>query len=226
MMGIPVVLVHGIWMTGLEMLPLARRLRGCGFVPRRFPYADLRRSPAQNAQLLQVWLAGVAGEEVHFVAHSLGGILLLHLFDRYPGQRPGRAVFLGTPAAGSVVAKRLHRIPGVSGILGKSGERGLLGGAPGWAGDTELGLVVGTRGPGVGQLVTRLERPHDGTVMAAETRLPGATDRVAVPTSHTGLLFSAEAARLVCAFLHTGRFPLPGRSGLDPGGPVPRSAGR
>jgi hypothetical protein len=47
---------------------------------------------------------------------------------------------------------------------------------------------------------------HDGTVAVAETVIDGATDRLVVPVSHTGLVVSRAVARQVCAFLQDGHF--------------------
>jgi pimeloyl-ACP methyl ester carboxylesterase len=201
-----VILVHGLWLNGLEMFWLGRRLRRCGFEPVRFRYADTRRTLADNARRLQQWLQSIDGEEVHFVAHSLGGILLLDLFRKFPGQRPGRVVLLGSPVAGSEAARRLSRLPLLGATLGRSVESGLLGGAPAWDEKRDLGVVSGTLGLGMGRLLGGLQRPHDGTVAQLETRLPGARQSVAVRAGHFGLLVSAEAARQVCAFLRLGRF--------------------
>jgi pimeloyl-ACP methyl ester carboxylesterase len=201
-----VVLVHGLWMTGLEMGLLSRRLRGCGFSPRRFPFGEVRRSARENAGSLHAWLAEVPGETVHFVAHSLGGILLLHLFKRFADLRPGRVVFLGTSCRGSIVAQRLSHLPLLRAALGRSMDQGLDGGAPGWSGERELGVVAGTLGLGLGWLSGGLDPPHDGTVAVAETRLAGARAHITLPVSHFGLLLSADVARQVCGFLRSGRF--------------------
>jgi hypothetical protein len=48
--------------------------------------------------------------------------------------------------------------------------------------------------------------PNDGTVWLDETDLPGATDHLRVHVSHTGMVYSAEVARQVAAFLKDGRF--------------------
>ena len=166
-----VILVHGLWMTGLEMSFIESRLRRCGFEPHRFRYADLRNSPAENARRLHSWLQEIPAERRHFVGHSLGGIVLLHLFHRFPEQLPGRVVLLGSPVRGSEAARRMSRIAGLNGLLGNSLENGLGGDAPPWNGGRDLGVVAGTLGLGFGQLFGGLETPHDGTVSVAETRI-------------------------------------------------------
>ncbi len=69
-----VVLVHGLWMNGLAMLPLARRLERCGFEVKRYGYQSMRRGLHENARRL----AAVCDKSVaplNLVGHSLGGLL-------------------------------------------------------------------------------------------------------------------------------------------------------
>jgi pimeloyl-ACP methyl ester carboxylesterase len=203
-----VVFVHGIWMTGLELLVLRRRVAACGYAVCQFHYPSLRRSPRQNAERLHAFLQGLDYEVIHLVAHSLGGIVVLHLFDAFPDQKPGRVVMLGTPVRGSVVAQRLARCALTRPLLGRAIEQGLLGDEPRWDSPRELGMIAGTRGIGIGEvlLLGRLPRPSDGTVSLAATETSGLSDRLEVPHSHFGMLFARDVARAVCNFLKTGRF--------------------
>ena len=59
--------------------------------------------------------------------------------------------------------------------------------------------------------------PNDGTVAVEETRLSGLADHAVIPTSHSGLLFSEEAARLALSFLGEGRFAPQARPTPDGG---------
>lgn len=207
-----VLLLHGIWMTGLEMGWLGHRLEAAGFQVERFHYPSLSGSPVENAQRLQQYLQQREYDCLHFVAHSLGGLVLLNLFDLFPDQPPGRVVLLGAPVRGSIVARRLVRHGWGRPLIGRSGERGLIEGAPAWNGGRELGLIAGTNGLlGVGRLVGGLMGENDGTVLLEETEIPTATDRRLYPAGHMGLLFSSGVAADVAGFLHNGRFP-PARS--------------
>jgi len=113
---------------------------------------------------------------------------------------------LSTPARGSGVARRIAGIPLLRRSLGRSIEKGVLGDAPPWRGERDLGIIAGNRGFGMGSLIGGVEKPNDGTVAVSETRLPGATDSCTMGVSHTGILYSRTAARAVCDFLHGGRF--------------------
>jgi len=200
------VLVHGIWMPALVMALLGRRLAGCGFRPLLFGYPGLWASLADNAARLDAFIRALRVDRAHLLAHSLGGLLVLHLFERFPRQPPGRVLLLGSPVLGSGVARRLASTHGLHWLLGSSGQRGLLGGAPAWRGGRDLGVIAGTRGLGVGSLVGGLAGPNDGTVAVAETLVAGAVDALALPVSHSGLLLSSQVAQACCRFLQRGCF--------------------
>ncbi len=204
------VLIHGLWMTGLEMSLLRRRLRRCGFNPVQFSYPTVRCSLADNAKRLQRFVSRLDADTVHFVAHSLGGLLLRQFFHDFPEQRPGRAVTLGTPHSGSLAAKNMARQKLGRMVLGKSLSGGLRGDVPGWPAGREIGVIAGDNGVGLGRLVATFKGPNDGAVALNETRLPEMTDYRVFHVNHMGLLFSPRVAAASCAFLQTGRFPCQG----------------
>lgn len=201
-----VVLVHGLWVNGLDMSLLRLRLRRAGFEPRQFSYPSVRSSPRVNAIALNAFLQSVHAGTVHLVGHSLGGLIIRHLFHEYPGQRPGRVVTLGTPHRASSAAHSLARwLPGRM-LMGESLREGLLGGLPPWPTGRELGGIAGTLRFGVGMILPGIPQPSDGTVAEEETRLPEMRDHIALPVSHTGLLLAPGVAREVAHFLRHGRF--------------------
>lgn len=201
-----VVLLHGLWCNRLFTALLARRLRRCGFRVARFDYPSVRRSPAQNAAALARWLESRQATRIHFVAHSLGGLVLCHLFDGFPQPLAGRAVLLGTPLQGSGSAARLAALPGGHWMLGQSLDHGLLGDAPPWPESIPVGVIAGTVGVGLGVLLGSLRFTGDGAVAVSETQDPRIAEHLPVRSSHTGMLFSAAVARQVCSFLRRGHF--------------------
>jgi pimeloyl-ACP methyl ester carboxylesterase len=200
-----IVLVHGLWMKGPEMFLLRRRFCRAGFRVYQFSYRSVARDLAENAARLNAFLAMVEGEKVHFVAHSLGGLVVRRLCHDFPQQRPGRIVTLGTPHTGSYVAERMSRNGLFRRLLGHS-LTPLTGELPPWPGDRDLGSIAGTLSIGIGWLVRELSRPNDGTVSVAETCLENFSDHILVHTSHMGLLFSARSAEQTLYFLRHGRF--------------------
>lgn len=213
-----VVLVHGIWMNGLEFWRLRRKLERAGYECHVFKYHERRRSLAETATRLHEFLATIDAPVVHFVGHSLGGLVLLHLFNQYPFTTKGRIVLLASPVNGSVVAKRLARPRLTRWLLGQSMEQGLDGNAPPWKSWQDIGIISGTFPMGLGLIVGGPDLPHDGTVSVEETMLRGATDALLLPVSHFGILFSSEVAEQVIIFLRAGKFdedtvtPLPDSS--------------
>lgn len=205
------VLLHGIWMNKLAMALLARRLRGCGFRVVYFSYPSLSRTASDNAVQLGALLASLNTPVIHLVGHSLGGLVILRLLQDKLDLPPGRVALLGTPYAGSHVARGLADHAATRWLLGKSYDGGLQGNGPSWRGGRELGVIAGSRSLGMGWLAPGLAKPNDGMVAVAETRVPGINAELTLPVSHTGMLFSTEVAGAVCRFLHTGRFSRPPR---------------
>ncbi len=205
-----VVLVHGIWMSGLDLWPLRWRLARAGFRTHVFRYPSLRRTPAANARRLSTFVRSLATSPVHLLGHSLGGIVILHALA-HPGPAPseplppGRIALLGSPVRGSAVARALARHPFVRPwSLGRSVERGLLGGAPLDAAGRDVLTIAGARPYGIGRFLAHLPEPHDGTVGVAETRLACPAAARVLDVTHTGLLVSQAVAALVAAFFAGG----------------------
>lgn len=200
-----IVLVHGLWMKGPEMFLLRRRLRKAGFRVYQFRYRSVARDLGENARQLNAFVQKVDAKTVHFVAHSLGGLVVRRLFHDFPQQRPGRIVTLGTPHTGSYVADRLSR----NGLLRRCFGRSLpalSGELYRWRGERALGSIAGYLPVGISLLLPDVPKPNDGTVAVIETLLPGMSDHVQVKASHMGLLFSCRAIEQILAFLSDGRF--------------------
>ncbi|MCF7222001.1 esterase/lipase family protein [Marilutibacter chinensis] len=198
-----VLLLHGIWNAKSWMAPLARRLRGHGFRVEVFGYPSIFGGPEPAIEALIERLKG--GPPVHLVGHSLGGMVGMEALRREPDLPVVRMVCLGSPLCGSVAARTLGRRTWTGLVLGRSG-RLLQQGCPPWQGGPPVGMVAGNVARGMGRLLTRFEGESDGTVALAETHLPGLADHCVVSASHTGLAFSADAARQAAHFLRNGRF--------------------
>ena len=214
-----VVYVHGLWLEGWESFLLRRRLsRALDAHCCVFRYSSVGTGVADNAIALANYLAVIETETLHLVAHSLGGLVILKLFElSAPGgplagaaQRlpSGRIVLAGSPVRGSRSAERLARLPFGRALLGSSASDLLQRQRePHWAGGRDLGVIAGDLAVGLGRLMGPMgAAPNDGTVWLDETNLPGATQQLRVPVSHSGMVFSAEVARQVAAFLKSGRF--------------------
>ena len=201
-----VVLVHGLWMHGWVMRLTGMRLRRCGFHSIVFSYPSMRNSLSQNALLLSHFVAGMTAPRIHFIGHSLGGLLVLQMLAECPEQRTGRVILVGSPYNGSNVATRLSRRGPGRYILGRSMLQWLEQKAPEHNGQYELGVIAGRKSIGCGRLISRLPQPNDGVVTVDETRISNISDQVVLNVSHSGMLLSAGLALQACSFLRSGHF--------------------
>jgi pimeloyl-ACP methyl ester carboxylesterase len=206
-----IVYVHGLWLTGREAFWLRRRLeQDLEAKTLAFPYPSVTTDATTNARALSKFLATIRADTLHLVGHSLGGLVILKLFeagaDAPARLAPGRIVLLGSPLRGSRAAQNLARLPFGKKIMGGATEELLVSRERRWNRARDLGVIAGDLGFGLGRLVGTLGAPSDGTILVEETELDGAADRVVLRVSHTGMLFSAAVARAAGAFLSTGRF--------------------
>jgi pimeloyl-ACP methyl ester carboxylesterase len=203
-----VVFVHGLWMSGAESLLLRRRLadqRGYGL--KVFRYASVGAPPAHIITALRNTIAGIEAPRVHLIGHSLGGLMILRCLERYPMAQPGRVVFLGTPAAGSRAARRFGEFGLGRWMLGAaSAEELLQERVARWDIGRELAVIAGNMPLGFGRLLLKFGEDNDGTVAVSETRVAGAAAHLALPVTHSGMLWSARVAREAGSFLEYGSF--------------------
>ncbi|MFO7288199.1 MAG: alpha/beta hydrolase [Gammaproteobacteria bacterium] len=201
-----VVVVHGLWMPGWETIFLRRRLEAAGFKTHPFVYPTVGCGLDENADRLAEFASALPGR-VHFVGHSLGGVLIVRCFDRHALPGAGRIVCLGSPLLGTHAGRVLASYAFGRRIVGRCIcdliERG---GCRPWNGPWELGIIAGDLPLGAGRLLGGLPKPHDGTVAVEETRLPGATAHLVVHATHLSMLWSREVAAQVVHFLREGRF--------------------
>lgn len=215
-----VMLVHGLWNASWWLAPLAWRLRRLGFHVEHFGYPSILGGPEPAIDALVARLR--EGPPRHLVGHSLGGMVALEAVRRAPGLPVMRVVCMGSPLRGSRTAQALAARPRLAWALGSS--RALLQtGCMAWAEGVEVGMIAGDVARGVGRFLGAIDAESDGTVALAETRLPGLAAHCRVHASHTGLVFSARAARQAAAFLRAGVFLEEDDatdSGATPGRPV------
>jgi len=205
-----VVYVHGLWMPGQESLVLGHRLAHDFALPlNTFRYSAASTAMGSITARLAEFVRELAATEVHFVGHSLGGLVIHRFLERFPDQPPGRVVFLGTPSVASRAAEVAARFAPVAHLMGQSVAEELLQPRERhWTHPDPLGIVAGTQPIGLGQLLAQFDEENDGTVAVSETRMPGATDHIVLPVSHLGMLISARVAQETGLFLTQGHFSL------------------
>lgn len=209
-----VVVLHGVAISSRLTARLARFLAAAGY---RVHNLDYPSKTVPLAELGPRWLAARLAEldvanapRLHFVTHSMGGLVVRGYLAMHRPANLGRVVNLVPPHHGSAVSDRLRRLPVIWRIIGRN--LGALGTGPDayWRtlpprADYELGVIAGSFALNpLGWFF--LTRPNDGTVAEPSTRLEGMTDHITLPSNHTLILFRRRTAGQVIAFLRTGRF--------------------
>jgi pimeloyl-ACP methyl ester carboxylesterase len=206
-----VILLHGLARTAASMQPLEQMLESAGYhvvnrgYPSRKETVDLLAMQAVEAALAECQ----AGARVHFVTHSLGGILVRAYLHTKRINRLGRVVMLAPPNQGSEVVDTLRSVPGFSVVNGPAGlELGTdADSVPARLGpvDFELGVVAGTRSVNL-LLSLLLPNPDDGKVSVESARVAGMADFVTVPSPHPFIMRSKLVHAHILHFLGHGRF--------------------
>ncbi len=187
------------------MTPLAARLSRAGYRCHLFDYAGRDRPLAANAERLAHFARQVG--PAHFVAHSLGGLVVIQALNTDPTIAVERVALLGTPARGCFAARRLAKYGFGRWLLGESEALWREGRAARWTRPEQLGVIAGTLPIGLGRTFGRLPGANDGVVCVEEAQIDGMTAFTALPVSHSAMLLSARVALNLRAFLESGSFP-------------------
>lgn len=209
MMKTAAVFVHGLFLNGAEFTLMRRRLaRDFGLTSHRFSYPTVHGSVDGAVERLRRFVQRLDAERIHFVGHSLGGVVLCRYFETQPCDRVGRVVMLGSPLAGSRSARAVARHAFTRRIVGPLVNAELVGECRPrcWRCPADLGVIAGTSPMGLGRFFAQFDEDCDGTVGVSETRMEGLTAHLTLPVSHMGMLVSHVVARQVGTFLETGRF--------------------
>lgn len=203
-----VILIHGLWMGGFELVAMKHRLSGLGFNCCTFDYPSVAGTMAEHVASLREFVRKTPAETLHFVGHSLGGIVVLKFLEQTNDIAPGRAVLLGSPLQGCVSAKGVARLPFGRTLLGHAVNHEVMDCGPrSWSGRRDIGVIAGSLGLGLGRIFSDLSGgDHDGSILVEETQLPGAADHIVLPVTHTGMVFSASVAEQTAHFLRHGHF--------------------
>lgn len=146
---------------------------------------------------------------IHFVTHSLGGILVRHYLQHYEIPNLGRVVMVAPPNQGSEVVDNYRDVPGFEAVSGPAGLQ--LGteetSLPRQLGPVsyEVGVIAGTAtfNP---ILSLFLPDADDGKVSVESTKVEGMSDFVIVPHSHPFIVMARGVIEQAISFIESGRF--------------------
>jgi pimeloyl-ACP methyl ester carboxylesterase len=208
-----IVFLHGLGRTWLSMAWLARQARQRGYAVINHGYRSRRHAIAEHAEQLRVVVGAISGVgRIHFITHSLGGIIVRAMLSNrsaWPA-RLGRVVMLSPPNQGSELVDFLAGTPIYHSVLGPAaGELGTTpGSTPNRLGpaEFEVGIITGDRS--FEPLSRHVFRgPTDGKVSVARAQVEGMRDFRVVRRSHTFIMYGTDVATAAFHFLEHGRFP-------------------
>lgn len=209
-----VVLLHGIGRRASSMRSFERALLAAGFLTLNVGYPSRHKSIQQLVTDIDAAVSPFATAldgPVHFVCHSMGGLVARAYLERHRPTRLGRVVMLGPPNGGSEIADLLQKRLFYRLLFGRAGGELTTSGcklrnASAAPIDFQVGVIAGNRPllPLASSLV--LPGPNDGKVTVRSTRLAGIADHIVVATSHTALIRNRIALRQTISFLQNGQF--------------------
>jgi len=208
-----VVLLHGIARTSRSLRRLERALQESGFATLNLDYQS-RKKPldalAADIHPAIIDFAETNNGPLHFVAHSMGGLLTRVYVAKYRPAQLAHVVMLGTPNGGSEVADLLKGLSifrafyGPSGLQLSTQQDITLTTLPPL--DYAVGIIAGSRSIDPLSSIFILPRPNDGRVSVQSSKLHGMADHITVKASHTKLVRHPIAIDQTIAFLLEGRF--------------------
>ncbi len=204
-----VVLIHGMRRTGRSMRKMARAAEAAGYNAIVCSYPSDRSVHATATNLFAALGPVIdAAPRVHFVTHSLGGILVRDAFrDGAAPPNLGRVVMLGPPNGGSQHIDRFSGLPLFETIWGTPAPE--LGTGPDSFParlppiDFPCGVIAGSR-PGL--LGWMLPGENDGKVTVASAGEGHPAEVLVLPTGHTWMMRNGDVIADTLRFLQNGTF--------------------
>jgi pimeloyl-ACP methyl ester carboxylesterase len=206
-----VVLQHGLWRSSWSLWRLERALVAQGYLVLNRGYPSTQAKVEDHAERLHAALTAELAaigpvDEIMFVGHSLGGLVIAEYLRRKDACKPAQCVYIASPLHGAMLCE-LRKRWWLFGLL--MGDQAALQLCP----DSALaqrrvpmpcpcGTIVGDLGDGNAAIPGR----DDGTIGVGEAHLAGEVDSVTLPLGHTAISCSEATIRQVLHFLRHGKF--------------------
>jgi triacylglycerol esterase/lipase EstA (alpha/beta hydrolase family) len=208
-----VVLLHGLIRTGKSMKKLEGRLQEAGYDTINVTYPSTKRSMEGLADYLHkkylVNEFAANANKLHFVTHSMGGLVTRKYLDKYKPNNLGRVVMIAPPNGGSEVADKLSDIEIFRKIYGPAALE-LTTEFQKAANDNiyyDLGIIAGTKkGPFVISGNFIIEGKNDGRVSVESTKIKGMKDHVEIKAPHPMMVNNKNTYKHIVSFLKNGNF--------------------
>lgn len=210
--GDTVVLLHGIGRSKSSMESMEEDLSRKGYEVINIDYAS-REKTIENLVAdirKEIKSRRVTTGKIHFVGHSMGGLIIRAYIHKYRPKDLGRVVMLGTPNGGSEVADLLkdnllyihyYGPAGQQLVTDQNGFKEIFGRV-----NYELGVIAGDRSIDPVSSLLIITGDDDGKVPVANTKIKGMKDHIVVHATHTFMPSNAEVIQQTEHFLEHGKF--------------------
>jgi len=209
-----VILLHGLARTNRSMLKIEKALKAVGYDVFNASYPSRKKaiellSETSIEAAIQHCRDNFVPERIHFVTHSMGGILIRFYLAQNNIDDLGRVVMLAPPNAGSELVDRLSQLQLFNLIFGPAGKQ--LGtdasSLPNSLGpvDYEVGIIAGNRSLNLFYSAL-IPGEDDGRVSTRNTRLEGMADFIVLPYTHSFMMNRPQVIEQTLHFLQRGRF--------------------
>ncbi len=206
-----VILLHGLARTNSSMTALEKKLVDQGYhvINDGYPSRD-----APIEELAEIAIAPALEKcndynEINFVTHSLGGILVRQYLSQNDIPKLKHVVMLGPPNQGSEVVDKLNKVPGFHFVNGDAGLQLGTGelSVPNKLGPAnfDVGIIAGTQSINL-ILSTFIPGTDDGKISIESTKLKGMNDHIEMATSHPFMMKNEEVLKQVTYYLSNGKF--------------------
>jgi pimeloyl-ACP methyl ester carboxylesterase len=205
-----VFLLHGLGRSRLAMWVLASRLEDAGFLVNNIGYSSLYNSPEEILEDITMQINDSLpenGQPVHFVGHSLGGLIIRAYLDKTKIANLGNVVLIGTPNKGSELVDKYQdscwmKLLGPTTLALGTAEVSFPNSIP----DPyyPVGVIAGTVTDNDNE--DTIPGIDDGLVALESTKVNNMTDFITVESSHWMLRYNEEVAVQTIAFLHNAKF--------------------
>lgn len=206
-----VILLHGLGRTNWSMYVLERtlsqgfRVINMGYPSRKYPVEELAEYVGKRIRPH----CPDENNKIHFVTHSLGGIVLRCCLKENQPHNLGRVVMLSPPNQGSELADIFRKNILFKIATGPVGRQ--LGTGPSSIPNTlgpvdfEVGIIAGNGS--LNPIFSRLiPGADDGNVSVERTKVEGMTDFLIVRQHHAFIMNSSEVIEQVLCFLENAKF--------------------